>query len=60
MGNKRKRFGDADDKPKVEGEYDLPPKHLKAVHIEPNKKRLIIVLHGAQLETVKVCKIYGS
>lgn len=43
-----------EEKPKVEGEYDLPPKHLKSVHVEPNKKRLIIILHGAQLETVKV------
>lgn len=48
---KRKR---GEEKPKVEGEYDLPPKHTKAVHIEANKKRLIVVLHGAQLETVKV------
>lgn len=48
---KRKRV---EEKPKVEGEYDLPPKHLKAIHVEPNKKRLIIILHGAQLETVKV------
>ncbi|CRL05174.1 CLUMA_CG018012, isoform A [Clunio marinus] len=48
---KRKR---GDVKPKVEGEYDLPPKHTKAVHVESNKKRLIVILHGAQLETVKV------
>lgn len=43
-----------DDKPKVEGEYDLPPKHTKSIHAVTNKKLLIIILHGAQLETVKV------
>lgn len=48
---KRKRTAE---KPKVEGEFDLPPKHTKAVHLETNKKRLIVILHGAQLETVKV------
>lgn len=50
MGKRRR----GEEKPKAEGEYDLPPKHLKAVHVEPNKKRLIVILHGAQLETVKV------
>lgn len=50
---KRKR---GEEKPKLEGEYDLPAKAMKAVHVEGNKKRLIVVLHGAQLETVKVCK----
>lgn len=43
-----------EEKPKVEGEYDLPPKHLKGIHSDSNKKLLIIILHGAQLETVKV------
>jgi hypothetical protein len=47
---KRKR---GEEKPKMEGEYDLPAKAMKAVHVD-NKKRLIVVLHGAQLETVKV------
>lgn len=51
MGKKRKH---PEEKPKVEGEYDLPTKHLKSVHVETEKKRLIIILHGAQLETVKV------
>lgn len=48
---KRKR---GEEKPKMEGEYDLPAKAMKAVHVEANKKRLIVVLHGAQMETVKV------
>jgi rRNA small subunit pseudouridine methyltransferase Nep1 len=47
---KRKR----EDRPKVEGEINLGRKHMKAIHVEANKKRLIIVLSGAQLETVKV------
>lgn len=42
------------EKPKVEGEYDLHPKHTKRVHVETDKKRLIVILHGAQLETIKV------
>lgn len=45
-----------EEKPKMEGEYDLPAKAMKAVHVEGNKKRLIVVLHGAQLETVKASK----
>lgn len=53
MGKRRR----GEEKPKVEGEYDLPAKHLKAVHVEPNKKRLIVILHGAQLETVKVSSL---
>lgn len=52
---KRKR---GEEKPKLEGEYDLPAKAMKAVHVEGNKKRLIVVLHGAQLETVKVRKYF--
>jgi hypothetical protein len=42
-----------DEKPKIEGEYDLKPKAMKSVHVE-NKKRLVVILWGAQLETVKV------
>lgn len=49
---KRKR----DDQPKVEGEFSLGRKHMKAIHVQANKKRLIVVLSGAQLETVKVRK----
>lgn len=43
-----------EERPKVEGEYDLPPKHMKSIHADSNKKLLIVILHGAQLETVKV------
>lgn len=57
MGKKRKH---PEEKPKVEGEYDLPTKHLKSVHVETEKKRLIIILHGAQLETVKVNEILST
>lgn len=50
--SKRKR----DDKPKGENEFDLGHKHLKMVHMESNQRRLIVILSGAQLETVKVCE----
>lgn len=43
-----------EEKPKLDGEYDLPVKAMKSVHSEGNKKRLIVVLHGSQMETVKV------
>lgn len=47
---KRKR----EDKPKGENEFDLGHKHLKMIHVQANQKRLIVILSGAQLETVKV------
>lgn len=47
---KRKR----EEKPKKENEFDLGHKHLKMVHMQANQKRLIVILSGAQLETVKV------
>jgi hypothetical protein len=50
---KRKR----EDKPKAENEFDLGHKHLKMVHVQPNQRRLIVILSGAQLETVKVIYI---
>lgn len=49
---KRKR----EDKPKAENEFDLSHKHLKQIHVQPNKRRLIVILSGAQLETVKACR----
>jgi hypothetical protein len=39
---------------KSEGEFDLGFKHLKAIHSITNEKKLIVVLSGAQLETIKV------
>lgn len=44
-------------KPKSEGEFDLGFKHLKSIHSQTNQKRLIVILSGAQLETVKVSEI---
>jgi len=40
-----------------EDEYEIDRKrrHLIVPHIENQEKRLIIILEGAQLETVKVC-----
>lgn len=55
---KRKFVGHKEDDP----EFDLAKKHLKTSHIRALEKRLIIVLEGSQLETVKVnlaVKIYG-
>jgi hypothetical protein len=51
--SKRRR----EDKPKGEGEFSLGRKYMKAIHVQANKKRLIVVLSGAQLETVKVRKL---
>lgn len=41
-----------------ENEFNLPAKFLAKSHIRSNEKRLIVILHGAQLETVKVNKIH--
>lgn len=38
-----------------DNEYDPTPKHLVTSHIKNQEKRLIIILEGAQLESVKVC-----
>lgn len=35
-------------------EFGLPAKYLATSHIRSQEKRLIIILEGAQLETVKV------
>lgn len=50
MGKKRK----AQD-PNDEYEFDPTPKHMVTAHLKNQEKRLIIILEGAQLETVKVC-----
>lgn len=42
---------------KDENEFNLSYKHLSTSHIRSEDKRLIIILEGAQLETVKVIKI---
>uniref|UniRef100_A0A182P281 18S rRNA (pseudouridine-N1)-methyltransferase n=1 Tax=Anopheles epiroticus TaxID=199890 RepID=A0A182P281_9DIPT len=52
----RKRSAPASDA--QEGEYDLPAKHMNKSHIRANERRLIIVLEGAQLETVKVNQVF--
>lgn len=41
-------------KGKDENVFNLPSKHLATSHIRAQDKRLIIILDGAQLETVKV------
>lgn len=53
MGNKRKLK-----KSDNEFEFDPVPKHLVVAHLKNQEKRLIIILEGAQLETVKVPLYY--
>lgn len=50
MGKKRKFEVEQKDT----NEFGLPAKFLATSHIRSQEKRLIIVLEGAQLETVKV------
>lgn len=50
MGKKRK----FEIERKEESEFNLPAKFLATSHIRAHEKRLIVVLEGAQLETVKV------
>ncbi|XP_053680826.1 ribosomal RNA small subunit methyltransferase NEP1 [Anopheles nili] len=50
MGKKRKLQASEDH----DMHYDLPSKHMNTSHIRANERRLIIILEGAQLETVKV------
>lgn len=53
MGKKRKfEVEEKDDK-----DFALPAKFLATSHIRSMEKRLIVVLEGAQLETVKVSEI---
>ncbi|XP_063701307.1 ribosomal RNA small subunit methyltransferase NEP1 [Culicoides brevitarsis] len=53
MGKKR-QIGEQ----KNEDEFDLSSKHLKTSHVRANDKRLIIILEGAQLETIKIGKAF--
>lgn len=41
-----------------ETEFDPVSKHLQISHIKQQEKRLIIILENAQLETVKVVKLF--
>lgn len=50
MGKKRK----FEIEQKDESEFNLPAKFLATSHVRAHEKRLIVVLEGAQLETVKV------
>lgn len=51
MGKKRKLKSGEND----EYEFDPVPKHFVTAHLKNQEKRLIIILEGAQLETVKAC-----
>lgn len=50
MGRKRKLKMTKDD----ENEFSLVPKHHVVSHLKNREKRLIIILEGAHLESVKV------
>lgn len=50
MGKKRKFEVEQKDT----NEFGLPAKFLSTSHVRSHEKRLIVVLEGAQLETVKV------
>lgn len=54
FSKKRKFVGNKEDDP----EFDMTKKHLKTSHLRALEKRLIIVLEGAQLETVKVFQVF--
>lgn len=52
MNKKRKHRKDD------EFEFDPLPKHLVTAHLKKQEKRLIIILEGAQLESVKVTNMF--
>ncbi len=55
MGKGKKRKIESNhSKGEDENVFNLPAKHLAKSHIRSNEKRLIVILDGAQLETVKV------
>lgn len=54
MGKKRKFEVEQKDT----NEFGLPAKFLATSHIRSQEKRLIVILEGAQLETVKVINVY--
>lgn len=53
MGKKRKFEVEQKDS----NEFGLPAKFLATSHIRSQEKRLIVILEGAQLETVKVSQL---
>ena len=54
MGKKRKFEVEQKDN----NEFGLPAKFLATSHVRSQDKRLIIILEGAQLETVKVVNLF--
>lgn len=51
MGNKKRKFSEES---KEDNEFDLPSKHLPLDSLKEKGKRLIVVLEGAQLESIAV------
>lgn len=58
MGKGKKRKLETREKDNDANEFNLPAKFLASSHIRSNEKRLIVILDGAQLETVKVRKAH--
>ncbi|KAL0266273.1 UNVERIFIED_CONTAM: hypothetical protein PYX00_008865 [Menopon gallinae] len=56
MGNKRRKL--IADSEKEEYEIDPPPRHLLDTHLKNEEKRLIVILEGAQLESISVGKSF--
>lgn len=55
MGKGRKRqIERIQEQKKDETEFNLPAKHMKTSHVRAQERRLIVILDGAHLETVKV------
>lgn len=52
----RKHFSMTLEKKEESNEFNIPVKDLARSHVRTNEKRLIVILDGAQLETVKVGK----
>lgn len=59
-GKKRKFESGSSNKGEDQNTFNLPATHLAKSHITSNEKRLIVVLDGAQLETVKVKSFTSS
>lgn len=56
MGGKGK--GKRKAPPPESNEFNLPKKHLLTSHVRSEEKRLIVVLEGAQLESVKMGNVF--
>ena len=51
MGNKKRKLNKDGEE---DFEFDPTPRHLIDAHIKEQEKRLIVILEGAQLESIAV------